>query len=298
MTKKEIDLRKFEDVFFLYFGVDEHHISAETLANSLLNFTNGLKRTDNLINVGHELEIIVEALEDGSFKVKLRQVRKSLKNVFSKENVTALSISLLACAIWDFSNPDAKVTITVNTNEYIVETKDERIILPREAEKYINSVKSDESIKKSIEKTFEALDSDKKIQSFEISKKDTKKRKDRIVIDRPNFQNLKAINQSEIDEKTKVSDETLIIIKAILEKGKRKWEFLMDGNRISAPIIDEIFFDEFIAHKITIGPGDALKVKLLTTRKLDPKINLYVNSKYEVIEVVEHIPQAEQLELL
>ncbi len=131
---REIDLRQFDDIFYLYFGVDQHHVNAETLAKSLLNFTEGLKRTENIVNVGHELEIIVETLENGSFKVKLRQVRKSLNNVFSKQNLTALGISLLAAAIWDFATPDKEINIIVNTNEYIIETEKERIILPREAE--------------------------------------------------------------------------------------------------------------------------------------------------------------------
>ncbi len=118
------------------------------------------------------------------------------------------------------------------------------------------------------------------------------------MIDRTQFHNLKVIIENPIDEKLIFSEEILIIIKAVLEKGKRKWEFLMSGNKINAPILDEVFFDEFIAHKITIAPGDALKVKLLTIRKLDPNINLYVNHKYEIIEVLEHIPKSEQLDLI
>jgi len=298
MKKKEINLINFEEEFFLFFGVDEHSINAETLAKSLLNFTKSLKQTEAIVNCGYELEIIVEALGEGSFKVKLKQIRKSLNNVFSKKNLTALSISILAAVIYDLAKPDESVNIIVNTNEYIVETATEKIILPREAEKYYEEIKTNDSINKSIEKTFDSLDNDSNIKNFEISKKDSKRRRNRIIIEQPLFQNLKSIVPKTKDERTIVKEEILVIIKAILEKGKRKWEFLLNGNRIGAPISDDVFFDKFIAHHITIAPGDALKVKLLTTRILDTSINLYVNHKYEIVEVIEHLPKSEQLELL
>lgn len=296
--KKEINFANFGDEFYLFFGVHEHSINAETLAKSLLNFTKSLKQTEAIVNCGYELEIIVEALGEGSFKVKLKQIRKSLNNVFSKKNLTTLSISILAAVIYDLAKPDETVNIIVNTNEYIVETPNEKIILPREAEKYYEEIKTNDAINKSIEKTFDSLDNDSDIKNFEISKKDSKRRKDRIVVEQELFQNLKSIIPKTKDERTVEKEEVLVIIKAILEKGKRKWEFLLNGNRIGAPITDDVFFDKFTAHQITIAPGDALKVKLLTTRILDSSINLYVNHKYEVVEVLEHLPKSEQLELI
>ena len=57
-------------------------------------------------------------------------------------------------------------------------------------------------------------------------------------------------------------------VKAVLERGKRKWEFVWRGIKISAPVSDESFYDKFFKHEITIAPGDSLKVKLNILQQL------------------------------
>jgi hypothetical protein len=58
---------------------------------------------------------------------------------------------------------------------------------------------------------------------------------------------------------------------------------------------DVKFHDDFAAHKITIAPGDVLKVKLLIRQRRHAS-GVYVNDPtgYEVLEVLEHVPQAKQ----
>src|SRR5438132_243641 len=48
-----------------------------------------------------------------------------------------------------------------------------------------------------------------------------------------------------LDEREIIENTEVQIIRAILEKSRRRWEFVWRGIRISAPIADERFYAEF-----------------------------------------------------
>jgi hypothetical protein len=89
----------------------------------------------------------------------------------------------------------------------------------------------------------------------------------------------------------------LQIIKAILDKSKRKWEFMWRGIKISAPVVYEPFYVNFFAHEITIAPGDILNAKLAIRQTKDPQTGIYSNIGYEVVEVYDHFPRIKQMSL-
>ena len=87
------------------------------------------------------------------------------------------------------------------------------------------------------------------------------------------------------------------ILRAILERSGRRWEFVWGGNRLSAPVLDEQFYNDFFAHRITIAPGDALRVKLRIVQRKAPDIGVFINESFEVIEVLKHLPRPKQIPL-
>ena len=102
----------------------------------------------------------------------------------------------------------------------------------------------------------------------------------------------------DLEDNQRVIEEVAVlqISRAILEKGSRKWEFVWRGIKIAAPVLDPQFFTDFFAHKITIAPGDSIEVKLKIYQTLDENIGIFTNKKYEVINVIRHIPRAQQIE--
>ena len=84
-------------------------------------------------------------------------------------------------------------------------------------------------------------------------------------------------------------DISLIIIKAILEKSLRKWQFNWGGKKISAPILDFNFYNDFDAHKITIAPGDTLEVRLRIITEKNPDSGIVTEKLYEIIKVYRHV---------
>lgn len=103
----------------------------------------------------------------------------------------------------------------------------------------------------------------------------------------------------EIESPTRQIEEyaNLRILRAILEKSKRRWEFVWQGVKIAAPVLCNKFYDDFFEHRITIAPGDLLKVRMKIYQVRMPDVGVYTNEKYEVIEVIEHVPKLKQLHI-
>ncbi len=81
------------------------------------------------------------------------------------------------------------------------------------------------------------------------------------------------------------------IVRAILERSDRRWQFVWNGVTIAAPVLDRAFYDDFFAHRITIAPGDALEVRLRIRQERRPELGVFVNKTYEVLQVFKHIPR-------
>lgn len=96
-----------------------------------------------------------------------------------------------------------------------------------------------------------------------------------------------------------VEEADLQIIRAILERKRRRWEFAWRGIRISAPITDDGFNAHFLARKIPLHPGDGLKVQLKMRRYKDTLSGVVVNDPngYEVLKVLKHVPGQSQAEI-
>jgi len=116
-----------------------------------------------------------------------------------------------------------------------------------------------------------------------------------VMISRENLQLMDLITPEGPDTRVVHEQCELQIVKAILERSHRKWEFMWRGVKISAAISDDNFYKRFFAHEITIAPGDSLKVRLAIRQQRDPTTAIYSNISYEVVEVIDHIPRVRQL---
>lgn len=296
---RDLDFRQFENEFIIHYGVDDNKINAKTFGESLVSLTNSIKHANSIINAGFEIEIIVESTDIGSFKVNTKTIYNSVSSIFSKDNIKNIALGIIASIIYDLSKPSDKINIIVNTNEYILEKGEERIILPKEAQHYYESIKNNEEIKKNLKDTFITLQNDKQIESIYFDYSASNKSKE-YYIDKTAFQEIIAnINTEPIEDKQEkvINNVNIIIIRAILEQSNRKWQFIWNGIRISAPVSDSAFYNDFNSRKITIAPNDALNVDLKIILKKDEALDLYINSEYEVIKVHKHIESAKQMQI-
>lgn len=290
----EIDVREFEEDFVIYFGGKPKRINAYTLASSLVSISDAVKSANSLINPGYNIEVAVEAFGEGSFKVKVKTLYNGSKNLFSKQNLKAITLSVIASYIYQHTlSPNTDIQITVDDKEVIVEQGDKKIVVPREVHDCVKEVEKSEKFKESIGRTFETLEKDKNIESFGFTPKMSDK-KPHILIPRERFSLLSNPPEIEDDQRSVIEVADLDILRAILERGNRKWEFVWRGINISAPVLDEKFYTDFFAHKIMIAPGDSIEVKLKIYQTRDQDTGIFTNTRYEVIEVLRHIPRLKQ----
>lgn len=292
---KVVDISKFEDSVVLYFDTDDKRINAYTLASTLVSIADAAKAANTTLNAGYEVEIIVEALGSGSFKAKISALYKNSKNIFSSQLVAGVIIGLISNYIYERAFAlDDSITIQINTDEVIIQKNDEKIIVPRKVYEATRDVESNPKFVQAMEKTFQSIERDENIKGLGFVEKMDSGRPE-VIIPRSSIVTLAAGVKIE-EEGTRIITEIveLQILKAILEKGKRKWEFMWRGIKISAPITSGKFFKDFFAHNITIAPGDSLEVKLEIKQVKDDETGIYKNKNYEVVEVFEHIPKLRQ----
>lgn len=293
----EIDLRPIGDTIVLHLRKDQHNINAYALATTLISLADAAKEANDRINPGYSIEVVVEALSDGSFKAKVRVLYQSLENLFSKENIKAIVLSIIAAYIYEKTLvPDKSISVIVNSDEVVIEQEDKKIIVPRQVHEAEQQVKTSTRFQEKIGRAFDAILKDPEITGMSIEPDDDCenppppiKRKD---IEQFAF-------QSPINDDRHVVEEQaeLQIVRAILEKGRRRWEFSWRGFRIPAPILDERFYQNFISHRITIAPGDKLKVRLRIYQILEPATGVYMNDGYEVVEVIKHEPAFKDVQI-
>ena len=292
---KVVDISKFENSVILYFDTDKKQINAYTLASILVSIADATKAANTTLNAGHEVEIIVEALGEGSFKAKISTIYKETKNIFSSQIVAGILIGLVTNYIYERAfSLDDNIKIEINTDEVIIIKSNEKIIVPRKVYDATNEVKNNPKFIHSMNKTFQAIEQDANIKGLGFSE-DMNSSKPEVIISSQTI-SLMVFNIDDEEDGIRTITEIveLQILKAILEKGKRKWEFMWRGIKISAPITSETFYKDFFAHNIMIAPGDKLEVKLKIKQIKDEDTGIFKNKSYEVVDVFNHIPRPKQ----
>lgn len=292
-----VDIREYEEEFVLHFGGERKKINAYTLASSLVSLADAIKEANSIINPGYEVEVLVEAFGEGSFRAKVKTAYKGLQNLFNSNRLEAIAIGIITSFIYQHTlAPDTEVKVIVSDTQVIIQQGDKQIIVPKTVYEAQKEVEKSEKFRKSISKTFEAVEKDKNITSFGFTKNIDDETPD-ILIPRKYFPLLSQPIELEEPQREIQEVADLQIKRAILERTKRKWEFIWRGIKISAPVLCENFYQDFFSHKITVAPGDSLEAVLKIYQSRDEDTGIYTNSKYEVILVQKHIPRNMQPDL-
>lgn len=293
-----IDISQFENSVVIHFDTEDTRINAYTLASTLVSLADAAKAANNIINCGYEIEIVVEALGPGSFRALIRAIYSSAKNVFSNQVVFGLVIGVLGNYFYERTLAiDDKVIVEIKTDEVILKKGQDRVIIPRIVYDATRKAEKNPLFVKAMSRTFETIAADDKVKGVGlVSSMDSPSPE--IIIPKSTLQKMATETPEDPDARIIYEHVDLQIIKAILEKSKRKWEFMWRGIKISAPVINEAFYVNFFAHEITIAPGDILQAKLAIKQTKDPQTGIYSNIGYEVVEVYDHIPRIKQMPLV
>lgn len=292
-----LEIRREVDRFVLYFDTPRKEISAYALASALVGLADAVREANATVNPGYQVEVVVEALADGSFKATVKTVFTKARNLFSHQAAQAVIWGIVATHIYEKAiKSDAPPKITVSDTLVVIEIGKDKIVVPKDVYEAKRQLEKSERFNAAVGKVFDAAAADPSVQGVALTE-DERKPAQQFIIPRDRF----ALFQTErpVDESKRelIEITQLEISRAVLERGKRRWEFFWRGVKIAAPILDERFFDRFFAHEITIAPGDSLEVALRIVQEKKPDSGIYVNVRYEVVEVYQHVPRVKQATL-
>ena len=295
---RTVQIGEFQDQFVIHFGGDFHRINAYTLASALVGIADAAKAANAVLNPGYDIEIVVEALGEGSFRTKVRALYRGAGNLFSEQTLKAIVLAVIANFVYEHTlAPDRSVTVVVSDQEVVIEQGDTRVVGPRAVYDAKQDVEDVPEFREGVCRAVKAAEEDDAISSLGFAPKDDTSEPP-IQIPRSSFPLISEPTPTSPSDYREVDEVTHVrIVRAILERSRRRWEFVWHGVRIAAPVLHAEFYDDFFAHRITIAPGDALEVRLRMKQRLNRDIGVYITDTYEVVEVLRHIPRSEQDDL-
>lgn len=283
-----IDLRQFDDdSFVVHFGGPISEIDATTFGAALIALADGLRAINNEINPGFAISVTIDAVGPGSFRARLKASKRSLKNLFSsaaKNIIFGILASLIYDKVFDPSEPP---TIVVEGDTVIVRYEGSTtIILSKEVYDAKRQVEKNPEIDRSIARTIEAVEQNPSVTTLGFTPHLGDK-EPVVEIPRALFPEIlrHSLSPQSDDRRTEDVRTNLVVLKAVFERSRRKWEFIWNGIKISAPIVDPTFFDRLGSRQISLHQGDAIEATLRIWKHLDPLTGAWLNERYEIISV-------------
>lgn len=282
------------------FGGESSQINAKTFLNSLASFVSIVEEIDHELFHDNNIEVKINAIEPGSFVIDIELLAtayEALAPLINRENFYALS-EIVAMIVGLY---EIRKHLKGKKAKEIEKDKGSISIQNSEGEqKYVNSVvynfyNTNLSVKEALNNTFEALSSDQSVKDFELI---DDKEKTILKIDKEEFPELtnQDIEEDLLPDQQSIRVRTFISLFKIVFDKKYVWEFIYKGNRINAKINDDSFFKNIDSGE-KFAKGDVLEVELEILQEFDPSVDTYVNRKYEINKVHEHIPRGEQRSL-
>lgn len=285
------------DQFVVHYGVPEHEISIHTLSRSLTSLSDAFGLVNDILDPGSEFDVNIVAIAPGSFRVALSPKTKKLLGKAWDKGGKELVIGIVLLIVAAKLNGEPP-SVTHYHGDVIYQTNNYEISMPKECKPEIDKAFESEDLDEKVVESFEAINVDANITSFGIT--ETTRDLDPVfLIERNDFHRLIVRRQRDEEKKTRVISKRLNVrvLKTVFERGNRKWEFVHRNQRISAPVLDQNFFDRLLKHEIVFGNGDYMDVTIKVTQEWNELIETWVDSKYAVETVHRHIsgPQQQQM---
>ena len=281
---------------FKYKG-DMEGIRADTLLSSLLGYVNLLNEVHKQLNIPKKLNIYVSNTEKGSFIVDLNLLLDTidkLKSLFGSslpfdvKDIVEVSAGLILL----------KAFLKKEKPKEVKEENDKVVIINIDNEKFTTNetvyrlAKEDELADEAIIQMAECIEKDEKIEGFEIEDnvghtvKVGREKLKYLIIPNPIF-----------EEKTRIitKENVYITVLKLVFAENRKWEFIYEGNKISANIED----DDFIKNldKYSFKRGTKLLCDLEILQVYSVRLDEFINREFNIKKVHKVVSPAESKRL-
>ncbi len=227
----ELRIAEFENTVVLYFQTSESRVNAYALAATLVALADSAKAAARTLNSGVEIEIVVEALNSGSFRAKVTAVAREAGLFVKTQLVTGVVIGVLASYVYDHTLAKKEpVQVIVQTDEVVVVRGNDRVVIPRGIREAQQLVEKNPIFVRSMDRMLSSTVLDPRVTGFGLAPS-LDSPPPEIILDR---KLLEMRDDLEPEPKARVIEEDadLYIVKAILERSNRKWEFKWHGVNI------------------------------------------------------------------
>jgi hypothetical protein len=308
MDKVElIDLTQFEKDggFTIKLVGPSGLIAADTLIETLAGFSESLCAIGETVNPKFALEVFITSVEPGSVNivVQLKQHLKRNAAVYAGAALaTDIIVGLFTNYVYDLVKPQEACAVDFSEEKITIKGSNCNVIIPREVYNLRPRIHHNPKVAKGVMRALKAVETDHSVRSIGVGTKlegppvmtvprayfsEALRRLD-WPIDLPRSERLTMIEEpGSLGFETREQDvrSNMIIVKAVLLRSKRKWQFNWQGIRISAPITDPNFFDQLEARAIALRQGDALDANLTIVQRFLPDARVWENAGYTVTKV-------------
>lgn len=277
--------------FKIVFDSNKHEVDIETLIGCLMHTSNIIQEVNKSLETNKKIEVKIKALEQGSFEVHIELVEKLLSSLFSNENTsyTANIVTILG-GVYAFAQfLKGKLPKKTEKKEDVVEVTNQKGDVTIINYNVYNIFNENKNIRDSIAKQFAGLEKSEGVSGFKFESEMIK-----THIKKEEFSEV-AKRLDTLEENIKeplqeiLYDKKILIIRPSFDKDL-KWDFVFDGQKISAKMEDEAMIS-IIDNGEEFSKGDYMLVDLEVKKFYDSDLGIHMITKdsYKVLNYKEHI---------
>lgn len=282
--------------FKIIFNSEKHEVSVETLIGCLIHTSNIIQEVNKSLGTEKKIEVKIKALEKGSFEIHLELVESFLNTLFSRESLTiggeivGIVGGLYGFAKWLGGKKPQKIE-EQGDDVRITNYNGETTVIEGNVYFIYNENKT---VRDNISKQFSVLEKSEDITGFKFESNDIK-----TYIPSQEFETVATKLDTLSDEnKSPIKDilpnRKILIIRPSFDKDL-KWDFVFDGQKLSAKMEDEAMIN-IIDQGEEFAKGDFMRVDLEVTKFYDKDLDTHLITKdsYKILKYIEHIKSPKQ----
>lgn len=271
------------------FDGQAHQVDVNTFTQVILDYSKVLQAAADVAGIEDPVKICINATAPGSLDVVMSVIAETVPSAlqFLSDNKDGLEAAvLIASGLYGFKQ---KIAGKKKVQKVGDDKAERTVTLNADGDVFVvnadvfNLYKDRPETTEAIDNSFSALDENPAIEGIEMSSKgDTVFRAERnefsAIATSPNYENDNV--------KHRVEQVWLTVVKPFLAVSKtRKWEFVYNGSKITAPIVDDSFLDTL--ELIPFRMGTKMLVELDVLQEYDELYKAYLNKRFTVLRVIE-----------
>lgn len=277
--------------FRIKFEKTEPSINAETYVQSLISLSTIIREVNYQVGSGPGVTVNVLAQEPGSFDVAL-EIAEVVQNnqALIRDGVAVLSgivgtvVGVIQLKKHMRGADESKTEI--HGDQVSIKDNNGTLLFQTNNITY-NLYKNNQAVNDAVSDQFQSVNKDGEMEAVTITSGD-----EAVTLTREDFGVLSEKRLIEVDDTEEVTvPAQLTISKLVLDNRDRKWEFVYQGSKVGAKIIDDAFWEKILAGEVSFANGDVLVGDLKIIREYDSMLGAYLNKDYSVINIRQHLPR-------